>query len=438
MATVATCGSGAGSPGSMVAAGSKNNVTSFQRRGPKASGSDSSYSRLVSIPGTRPSVRNGQLLVSTGLPALDQLLGGGLAVGTVLLIEEDKYNIYSSLLFKYFLAEGIINGHTLLVASAKEDPADILQELPAPLLDDNGKKDFDEDMRNIKTSDSNIKMKIAWRYQLLPQMEAGPVSSSRFGHYYDASKKMPQELIEASKWHGFFSPEKSSSTLNIEPCSLTHGYIKLLQFIQNIIYEEGFDGSNPQRKQENILRIGIQNLGSPLWGDDVCCTENCDDSHSLTKFLYVLRGLLRTSLSACIITMPTHLIQNKAIIARVTNLSDTVVGLESFIGSDRETNPLYKDYHGLIHIRQIPRLNNLIYDVSNVKDLAFKLKRKLFTIEMSKLRDLGRLVHLPLLPSRDSTYGGHSDDARLLTRYLFFLKGKYTFCIFNIVVVYFY
>ncbi|GAB5577693.1 elongator complex protein 4 isoform X2 [Prionailurus iriomotensis] len=413
MAAVATCGTGAGSTGSMVAAGSKNNVTSFQRRGPRASGSDSSYSRLVSIAGTRPSVRNGQLLVSTGLPALDQLLGGGLAVGTVLLIEkesedesfpipvvgikyflagpeihhsyflvtvtittiskhhgqrlerarvqyssskviphseEDKYNIYSSLLFKYFLAEGIINGHTLLVASAKEDPADILQELPAPLLDDNVKKDFDEDACNHKTAESNIKMKIAWRYQLLPKMEhsgqwklckfrletignyrqvepvrsstlyrgAGPVSSSRFGHYYDASKKMPQELIEASKWHGFFFPEKSSSTLNIEPCSLTHGYIKLLQFIQNIIYEEGFDGSNPQ---------------------------------------------------------------NKAIISRVTNLSDTVVGLESFIGSERETNPLYKDYHGLIHIRQIPRLNNLIYDVSDVKDLAFKLKRKLFTIE---------------------------------------------------------
>uniref|UniRef100_A0A673TZX9 Elongator complex protein 4 n=1 Tax=Suricata suricatta TaxID=37032 RepID=A0A673TZX9_SURSU len=425
MATVATCGSGAGSPGSMVAAGSKNNVTSFQRRGPKASGSDSSYSRLVSIPGTRPSVRNGQLLVSTGLPALDQLLGGGLAVGTVLLIEEDKYNIYSSLLFKYFLAEGIINGHTLLVASAKEDPADILQELPAPLLDDNGKKDFDEDMRNIKTSDSNIKMKIAWRYQLLPQMEqAGPVSSSRFGHYYDASKKMPQELIEASKWHGFFSPEKSSSTLNIEPCSLTHGYIKLLQFIQNIIYEEGFDGSNPQRKQENILRIGIQNLGSPLWGDDVCCTENCDDSHSLTKFLYVLRGLLRTSLSACIITMPTHLIQNKAIIARVTNLSDTVVGLESFIGSDRETNPLYKDYHGLIHIRQIPRLNNLIYDVSNVKDLAFKLKRKLFTIEWVQDNYLRqeRNIYPPgfsyLLRQKDSAGEGSLQHSTFLMSFL--------------------
>uniref|UniRef100_A0A4W2E2Y0 Elongator complex protein 4 n=1 Tax=Bos indicus x Bos taurus TaxID=30522 RepID=A0A4W2E2Y0_BOBOX len=423
MAAAGTCGTGTRSTGSMVAAASTNNVTSFQRRGPRASGADSGCSRLVSIAGTRPSVRNGQLLVSTGLPALDQLLGGGLAVGTVLLIEEDKYNIYSPLLFKYFLAEGIVSGHALLVASAKEDPADILQKLPAPLIDDSYKKECDEDVCSHKM-EPDIKMKIAWRYQLLPKMEAGPVSSSRFGHYYDISKRIPQELIETSKWHGFFLPEKISSAFNVESCSLTPGYMKLLQFIQNIIYKEGFDGSNPQKKQKNILRIGIQNLGSPLWGDDICCTENCDTSHSLTKFLYILRGLLRTSLSACIITMPTHLIQNKAVIARVTNLSDTVVGLESFIGSEKETNPLYKDYHGLIHIRQIPRLNNLIYDISDVKDLAFKLKKKLFTIERlhlppdlsdtvsrSSKQDLAESTKL-LGPGCGMTAGGkkHSSD----------------------------
>ncbi|KAF6103193.1 elongator acetyltransferase complex subunit 4 [Phyllostomus discolor] len=172
MAAVGSCASGSGTTGSVGAAAASKNVTSFQRKGPRASGTDSGGSRLVSIAGTRPSVRNGQLLVSTGLPALDQLLGGGLAVGTVLLIEEDKYNVYSPLLFKYFLAEGIINGHTLLVASAKENPADILQELPAPLLDDNCKKEFDEDAGDHKAPDSNIKMKIAWRYQLLPKMEA--------------------------------------------------------------------------------------------------------------------------------------------------------------------------------------------------------------------------------------------------------------------------
>lgn len=59
----------------MAAAAGRSNVTSFQRKGPRAGGTDSGGSRLVSIAGTRPSVRNGQLLVSTGLPALDQLLG---------------------------------------------------------------------------------------------------------------------------------------------------------------------------------------------------------------------------------------------------------------------------------------------------------------------------------------------------------------------------
>lgn len=47
-----------------------------------------------------------------------------------------------------------------------------------------------------------------------------------------------------------------------------------------------------------------------------------------------------------------HVLQNKAIMERVTNLSDMVVGLESFIGSERETNPLYKDYHGKFRLQQ--------------------------------------------------------------------------------------
>ncbi|XP_043405269.1 elongator complex protein 4 isoform X2 [Chelonia mydas] len=352
-------------------------ATSFQRKVPASS-------RLAAIAGTRPSVRHGQLLLSSGLPSLDCVLGGGLAVGTLLLIEEDKYGIYSNLLFKYFLAEGIVCGHNLFVASAKEDPADILKELPAPLFDDVHKNQVDEKETAIKSKpESQESMKIAWRYQNLPKIEVSPAASVRFGHYYDLSKTVSPELLQSIKWHRFFLPEEMSLHPEIKTCNMTCGYTKLLQSIQRIIYQEGFDGSYPQKKQKNILRIGIQSLGSVLWGDDVCCADNPEDIHSLTKFLYVLRGLLRMSLSACIITVPAHLIQNKAIMERVTNLSDTVVGLESFIGSERETNPLYKDYQGLIHVHQIPRLNSLICDVSGTKDLAFRLKRKLFTIEIS-------------------------------------------------------
>ncbi|NWS20515.1 ELP4 protein, partial [Pachyramphus minor] len=295
--------------------------------------------------------------------------------------EEDKYGLYSNLLFKYFLAEGIVCGHDLFVASAKEHPDNILKELPAPLLDDTYGKEPGDEAAAVKSEDFQDSMKIAWRYQNLPKMEASPASYTKFGHYYDVSKKMSPELIQSIKWHSFYLHEELSSQPTMKTCNMNGAYARLLQSLQRIISQGGFDGSDPQKKQKNVLRIGIQGLGSLLWGDDICCSDTPEDVHSLTKFLYVLRGLLRKSLSACIITVPAHLIQNKAIMERVTNLSDMVVGLESFIGSERETNPLYKDYHGLVHVHQIPRLNSLICDVSDTKDLAFRLKRKLFTIE---------------------------------------------------------
>ena len=42
------------------------NTTSFQKK---------SRSKLVSIPGARPSIQNGQLIVSTGVTSLDYLIG---------------------------------------------------------------------------------------------------------------------------------------------------------------------------------------------------------------------------------------------------------------------------------------------------------------------------------------------------------------------------
>ena len=39
-------------------------------------------------------------------------------------------------------------------------------------------------------------------------------------------------------------------------------------------------------------------------------------------------------------------LQEPALTRRVERLCDTVVKLESFVGSENETNPVYKDYHG--------------------------------------------------------------------------------------------
>ncbi|XP_073432404.1 elongator complex protein 4 isoform X4 [Dendrobates tinctorius] len=274
--------------------------------------------KLPAIRGTRPSVHNGQLLVSTGVPALDHVLGGGLAVGTLLLIEEDTYSTYSNLLLKYFLAEGVISGHEVFIASASEVPCKIIQDLPAPLTDEIPTQD---DTKNvIEGPGSEETMKIAWRYQNLPKFESVPLSSSRFGHYYDMSKTMPPDMLQSAKTHSFYLP-------NIIPLDETYGemscdYIQLLQSIQSAVHQGSFDGSNPQQKgQKNILRIGIQSLASVLWGDDICSQERPHNPHSLTRFLYALRGLLRSSLSVCVITLPAHLIQCWSGVTNLRSLS---------------------------------------------------------------------------------------------------------------------
>ncbi|MGH0133236.1 UNVERIFIED_CONTAM: hypothetical protein FKN15_005613 [Acipenser sinensis] len=246
-----------------VNAGSRANATSFQKK---------SRSKLVSIPGTRPSVQNGQLLVSTGVTSLDYV------------IEEDKYDSYSRMLLKYFLAEGVVCGHSLFIASSRDHPGDILQELPAPLLDEISNTEVEKELAKAGDSsrETQDSMKIAWRYQNLPKVQTTLASSSRFGHYYDVSKSMSTDMCEAATCHSFFLPNELPLESAAESSKMNMGYIKLLRSIQGVIHKEGFDGAGPQ---------------------------------------------------------------NKAIMGRITKLCDTVVSLESFSGSERETNPLYKDYH---------------------------------------------------------------------------------------------
>ncbi|GFO07212.1 elongator complex protein 4-like [Plakobranchus ocellatus] len=174
----------------------------------------------------------------------------------------------------------------------------------------------------------------------------------------------------------YFLPKSGS------PPYINQHYQKLLASIRDKIKDGGYS-TTQQREKRSILRIAIQSLGSPLWGEN--CGASSDEGgasgFSLTMFLIALRGLLRSAFATALITIPTHLFQDKAFIQRVERLCDTVVRLESFAGSEKEKNPVFKDYHGLIHVVQIPRLNSLIPAQQEMPDLAFKLRRKKFTIE---------------------------------------------------------
>ncbi|CAH1787088.1 unnamed protein product [Owenia fusiformis] len=341
-------------------------ATSFQKK---------SRSKLFNIPGTRPSLHNNQLLISTGIPSLDNILGGGTAVGTVVLIEEDTYGSFSNLMLKYFLAEGVMTNQTLFLATANESPDNILKDLPAPIVDDPGASG---NMEGGQEGGTDEKMKIAWRYQHLPQFQSNP-TNVRFGHYYDLTKTMETDLRTSVESHTVdvtqelrLNPEPSDHFIN---CS----YRCLLRAIQKRL-AKGYTTTDTTQIEKHVMRIGIQSLGSPQWRETRLGSETSADK-SMLKFLYALRSLVRSSFATCVLTVPTQLFQDEVFTSHIERLCDTVVNLESFAGTNKETNPAYKEYHGLFHIKALPRLNALNCHMPDTLDLAFKLKRKKFTIE---------------------------------------------------------
>lgn len=50
--------------------------------------------------------------------------GGGLPIGSIILIEEDKNGRYAKYLTKLFLAEGTVHKHALFLANFDHDPQD--------------------------------------------------------------------------------------------------------------------------------------------------------------------------------------------------------------------------------------------------------------------------------------------------------------------------
>lgn len=324
--------------------------------------------RIPFISGTKPSLKNSQLLVSSGIPSLDYIIGGGLPIGSLFLIEEDRYGIYAKVMLQYFMAEGVVTAQPLLIGSKDIKTSHLVSEMPAVITDT---KSIDE------PSNSDEQMKIAWRYQNMKAIDPSPIGGQFFGHFYDLTKTMEKEVIEKAditQWYDDSCPVKDKIFNNTT-------YTNLLKCIQETLKKGQYSLlETPEKRQ--VLRIAIHSLGSRLWWSD-----SEDESHQdLLKFLYYFRAILRYSYAVGVITVPTEYFdKSDTIVQQVEHLSDIAIRLESFAGSQKETNPLFKDYHGLLHLQKMLTLNTMAPHNPDSRDLAFKLRRKKFVIEVLHL-----------------------------------------------------
>lgn len=337
------------------------------------------------INGTK--VKNNLPYVSSGIPSLDHIVGGGIPAGSIFVVEEDVLGVYSKVLFKYFIAEGVACDHELFVTSLDEDPHKITSELPQPCA-------LPPEDEKAPSTDAE-KMKIAWRYEGLSQVESSFGSNTNFGHNFDLSRYIDADTIEKSKIQ-YGTTTWQDSTLSWQT-TMRRGKLKSALFHKLLrnIYETVLRSSGT-----NMLRLAIHSLGSPIWmamdSDD---TEFQNYGRDLIMFMYYLRILIRDKNVAVFITIPSHLYEDPIIMKKVLYSAHNAVRIESFAGSEKETNPVYKDYHGLFHITKLTALYTLVPFVPPSLDLAFKLKRKKFVIEK---------LHIP--PELEETSEREQDD----------------------------
>ena len=122
--------------------------------------------KIPAISGTTTSLFNFQLLTSIGVPGIDHLLGGGLPIGTVTLLESNPESVqqkavhesgqnFSQLIIQYFIAEGSVYAHQLFLAKKSTE----VIQIPAIVKSDDS---VQSDNKNVTGEEQ---MKIAWRYE---------------------------------------------------------------------------------------------------------------------------------------------------------------------------------------------------------------------------------------------------------------------------------
>ena len=133
------------------------------------------------LPGTATT-----FVTSTGVPSLDDILGGGLPLGCDLLVlAPDVHSAYSELIQKYFIAQGLSSGQNVCIIDdfSRDIVSDCMwiasEEAQTSLLSGPPGNEEDEEGSG---KDIEAKIRIAWRYEQLKQFQTTVAPSSQYAH----------------------------------------------------------------------------------------------------------------------------------------------------------------------------------------------------------------------------------------------------------------
>ncbi|ESK98393.1 elongator complex protein 4-like [Moniliophthora roreri MCA 2997] len=359
--------------------------------------------QTATLPGTRVSPGSiATVLTSTGIPSLDDILGGGLPLSCSLVVTApDQHSSYGELVQKYFVAQGFVSKHNILLIG--EDPSQFAKA--CMWMSGSSSLHTVEAEEEGEAERSDEKIKIAWRYENLKpfQTTVGPSTPSTEDYCatFDLTTRIPDSFIQ-----------KALSTGQLSICDVNSFGSEKISTVEVISHLEGVLES---KGLTTPLRICVPTLGSPSWG--VLSVQD------ISRFLQSVRTLLRHYTNACVsISIAPHLSSENwggpGWIHKLGWLSDSLVTLAAFTANP-SMSALFPGHHGLVHIYTLPAPHTLLPPSnrfstlrglsaaadscgSGENNLAFKCTRKRLIFETMHLDVEGGVSERRTTPSSNT------------------------------------
>ncbi|VDN08139.1 unnamed protein product [Thelazia callipaeda] len=329
--------------------------------------------RLAPLPRIRGTTSKSRYLeVSLGCEAVDRVIGGGMPLSSLFIVDEDKSRAFAPVLARYYCAEGVYCDHSLFVASSSRNPSELIENLPDRIT-------AAEDMipKDDISCEGNETMKIAWRYTSVPKLNSSLCDSRKTLHY-DLTKKMDPIKFEAYKISLYPKSDQA--------CCGFPSYSELYQRIRRNLTENQFLMSATST-QFNILRIVVEGVGSPLW----------QDPENDLKFLAHLRCLLCSYYSVAMIIVNTSGMSQERK-SRLYAYGDLSIHLDA-VGDIDDIKQFDDRFDGYFRLLKLPTVSSIATHCPVNSDLVFELQKRKFDI---------RVLHLP--PSVENADDGKDHD----------------------------
>ncbi|MBA0702809.1 hypothetical protein Goari_022211 [Gossypium aridum] len=359
----------------------------------------STFSRNLSTasPSHGPGLKcgpNGTVFLSSGIPDLDKILGGGFSLGSLVMVMEDAEAPHHMLLLRNFMAQGLVLGQHLLYSSPARDPRGFLGTLPSPAASKDDKpRELDPDQEKG--------LRIAWQYKkyfgenqldgqrgslslvyslfiLLagPLCEHGADGKHEYSNEFDLRKPLERHFINGPRIDCVSIQDCPDLSTLRDRCATF-----LSQFPRN-------DGSI-----SCAGRIAIQSFCAPQ-----CAYSNME--WDMLSFIRSLKSMVRSSNSVAIITFPPSLL-SPSFCKRWQHMADTLLSVKAIQDEDKELAQLltgYQDMVGFLNVHKVARINTQVPVILEATTFSIKLQKRRYLV-------LECLNQAPVDGSSGTSYG---------------------------------